>query len=203
MFHERVRRRWVLTANRPPIVTAADSVAIVGRLFALQLVGVDADGDALAYTLESGPPGLALNLRTGRISWRPTVSDIGSHDVTINVSDGFNSTLTCLTLSVHPPAAKLTTTSPDPRLAAWPNPFSAAVNMEIRGATPIAPIEAGLFDLTGQKLRTLRFAYLSGAAPTAVWDGTNDRGTQVGSGVYLAVVECNGSRLVRKLLCLR
>ncbi len=203
LFHERVRRRWVLFANRAPTITAADSVVIVGRLFALQLVGVDADGDALAYTLESGPQGLALNQRTGRISWRPTVSDLGSHELKINVSDGFNSTLSSFTLSVHRPAAKLSATSPDPHLVAWPNPFSAAVNLAIRGATTTVPVDAGLFDLAGQKLRTLRFDHLSAATPVAVWNGTNDRGAQVGSGVYLAVVEYNGRQLVRKLLCLR
>ena len=201
--NERVRRRWVFFANRPPTVTAADSVAIVGRLFALQLVGVDADGDTLAYTLVSGPPGLVMNLRTGRVFWRPTVFDIGSHELKINVSDGFNSTPASFALFVHRPAAKITTTSPDLRLVAWPNPFSTVVNVAIRGATPIAPVDVGLFDLTGQKLGTLRLAHLSDATPMAMWDGTNDRGAQVGSGVYLAVVDYNGSRLVRKLLCLR
>ena len=201
--NERVRRRWVLFANRPPTVTAADSVAIVGRLFGLQLVGVDTDGDTLAYILESGPQGLAMNLRTGRISWRPTVFDIGSHELKIKVSDGFNSTPASFTLFVRRPAAKITTRSPDLHLVAWPNPFSTVVNVALRGAPPIAPVDVGLFDLTGQKLRTLRLAHLSEATRMAMWDGTNDRGAQVGSGVYFAVVDYDGSRLVRKLLCLR
>ena len=114
-----------------------------------------------------------------------------------------NSTLSSFTLSVHRPAGKLSATSPDPHLVAWPNPFSAAVNLAIRGATTTVPVDVGLFDLTGQKLRTLRFDHFSAATPVAVWNGTNDRGAQVGSGVYLAVVEYNGRQLVRKLLCLR
>ena len=92
---------------------------------------------------------------------------------------------------------------PSAKFAAWPNPFSAAVKIEIRGTPSIDLPEACLFDLTGQKLRTLSFAYLSGTAPTAVWNGRDDRGAQVGSGIYLAVVEFNGTRLVRKLLRLR
>jgi hypothetical protein len=201
--NEQVRRQWVLTANRPPTITAGDSVAFVGRLFTLQLFGFDAEGDVLAYTLESGPPGLALNLRTGRISWRPTRADIGSHELMIDVSDGFNNTRTAMNLWVQQPSAKFAATSPDPQLMAWPNPFSTVVKIEIRGAPPVTLPAVCLFDLTGQKLRTLPFTHLAGAAPSAVWNGRSDLGAQVGSGIYLAVVEINGARLVRKLLCLR
>ncbi len=46
----------------------------------------DAD-DTLTYTLDSGPPGMSIDAVTGLIQWTPVVEQIGTHDITVRVTD--------------------------------------------------------------------------------------------------------------------
>ncbi|MGB0639953.1 MAG: MopE-related protein, partial [Myxococcota bacterium] len=44
--------------------------------------------DTHTWTVTEGPPTMAVNIETGRVSWTPTLSDVGSHTITLSVSDG-------------------------------------------------------------------------------------------------------------------
>ncbi|MEZ6135208.1 MAG: putative Ig domain-containing protein [Pirellulaceae bacterium] len=84
------------TDNRPPTITTVPNVEQeVERILLFDLLASDPDGDSLSYQLLSGattgalaPLGLTLNPATGRIAWRPTRNQLGSHEVTIRVVDG-------------------------------------------------------------------------------------------------------------------
>ena len=64
-------------------------------------------------------------------------------------------------------------------VASFPNPFSSATTLRL------APAGAGrgsirVFDASGKLVRVLETT----DSPSAVWDGTNDRGQETGPGVY-------------------
>ena len=84
----------------------------------------------------------------------------------------------------------------------YPNPFNPET--ALRYALPEAQgVRLEIYDLLGQKVRTL----VDGAQPPGsyrlVWDGRNDRGQAVASGVYLYRLKTPQFRHTRKMLLLR
>jgi Putative Ig domain len=74
--------------NRAPTVSGSPSTsAQVGTAYAFQPAASDADGDALAWTIENRPSWLSFNTATGRLSGTPTSASVASN-IIIRVSDG-------------------------------------------------------------------------------------------------------------------
>jgi hypothetical protein len=63
-----------------------------GSDWSLQLSASDSDlpAQVLSYKLVSGPSGMLVGTN-GMLSWKPTVSQVGVHPVTVSVSDGVTS----------------------------------------------------------------------------------------------------------------
>jgi hypothetical protein len=75
--------------NHVPVITStAVTDATVDVLYTYTLVATDADGDALTYTAPVLPAWLNFNSSTRVLSGIPAQDDLGSHDVTLEVSDG-------------------------------------------------------------------------------------------------------------------
>lgn len=79
----------ISTANSPPeIVSTAPTVAAVGGHYHYPVEAQDLDrGDALRFGLKQGPTGMYIDPVQGHVNFRPVASQLGSHDVTIQVSD--------------------------------------------------------------------------------------------------------------------
>jgi hypothetical protein len=74
-------------ANQAPTLTQpGNRSSTVGQAIALQLVGADANGDALTYSATGLPPGLIVDGASGLISG--TLTTAGTFNVTATVSDG-------------------------------------------------------------------------------------------------------------------
>ncbi len=71
-----------------------------------------------------------------------------------------------------------------PRLAAWPNPFNPRVTIAFHLAAPAAG-EIALYDLAGRRLATLARGDLPAGEQRRTWDGRDERGRLLPSGVYL------------------
>ena len=86
---------------------------------------------------------------------------------------------------------------------AYPNPFNPATTLRVFLPDP-AVIDLKVFDLAGRAVRVLR-----GATQTAagyhylVWDGRDEEGRRVGSGVYLVTMETAKFRDVRKVMLIK
>jgi hypothetical protein len=85
-----------------------------------------------------------------------------------------------------------------------PNPFNPATR--IAYVVPDGPpqdVSLVIYDVTGARVRTL----VDGAVPAgrheAVWDGRDNRGTQVGSGVYFYRMQQRGFTATKKMLLLK
>lgn len=84
----------------------------------------------------------------------------------------------------------------------WPNPFNPSTT--IRFSLPVsAPVELAVYNLQGQKVRTLVSGTLDWGRHAIVWDGTNDAGLQVASGSYFYRMHTQGFSEARKMLLLK
>ena len=88
-------------------------------------------------------------------------------------------------------------------MSAYPNPFNATTNIEFSLPTGgMASIE--IYDLSGRLIKTIgEDTYFAGGAYSSRWDGRDNSGRAVPSGIYLARVSCAGSSASRRLLLIK
>ncbi len=96
-----------INQNRSPAITSIPiAVAVVDLEYAYNPVAVDADGDALIWSLAAGPRGMSIDALSGKIRWKPDDQQLDTHIVTITATDPFlgqslndlNYTLAAITL---------------------------------------------------------------------------------------------------------
>lgn len=91
----------------------------------------------------------------------------------------------------------------------FPNPFGrgatfSAVGTAIEFELPRAgEVKLEIYDLLGQKIRTLVDQNRAAGIHRIVWDGKNDLGKTVASGIYLYVMATNDFRATKRMLLIR
>jgi hypothetical protein len=86
--------------------------------------------------------------------------------------------------------------------ANYPNPFNPSTT--IRYALPeTAGVRLVVYNALGQRVRTLVDAVQSAGAYSVSWDGRNDSGRSVSSGLYLYRIESRAFTSMRKMLLLK
>ncbi len=87
-------------------------------------------------------------------------------------------------------------------LSNYPNPFNPATT--IRYQIPSArSISLSIFDVRGRLIRTLESGMRASGPHTSLWNGRDDRGHAVASGVYYARLTGAGETLTRKIVMLK
>ena len=91
--------------------------------------------------------------------------------------------------------------------AAYPNPFSptiaGAMTVELVAAGS-GPIEVHIYDTRGRRVRTLyNNEAPGGVVPNLIWNGLDDRGNPMASGVYYLSAIQDGERSTQKIALLR
>ncbi|OPY75943.1 MAG: putative Ig domain protein [Syntrophorhabdus sp. PtaU1.Bin153] len=74
--------------NTVPEVTVEKGTAIEGDNLSYQVKAVDPDGDPLTYSLADAPSGMAVDAKTGVITWQVPAQDQGSYTVKVKIADG-------------------------------------------------------------------------------------------------------------------
>lgn len=98
-------------------------------------------------------------------------------------------------LQTAPPAFLLESVSP--------NPFSSSVTLDFSVAKAGDRFTLSIYDLRGRRVAILLNSSLASGTHSVVWDGRDDRGSLLPSGMYFARLQ-NGSRSsARKLLLIR
>jgi len=84
----------------------------------------------------------------------------------------------------------------------YPNPFNLATTIQyhLLGATRVS---LRIFDLTGQEVRCLVDEFLPAGPHSSLWDGRNQSGQGVSSGVYIYQIQAEGAILNRKALLVK
>lgn len=83
-----------------------------------------------------------------------------------------------------------------------PNPFNpqTAISYELAAA---APVELAIYDLKGARVRRLVSAPMPAGRHEAIWNGQDDTGARVASGVYLARFIAGDHREVKKVMMVK
>lgn len=84
----------------------------------------------------------------------------------------------------------------------YPNPFNPET--EIRFSLPIdGTMDLSIFNLQGQHIRTLARGQQTAGLKKVIWDGLDDKGNKVRSGIYLYHLQVKGYSLTRKMAFLQ
>jgi len=94
--------------------------------------------------------------------------------------------------------------SVDPRLTlrVVPNPFNPVTHLQY--SLPVSsPVRIGVYDLRGRCVRTLRDGVESEGRHTVAWDGNDDAGGRLASGLYLVRLSTSGGQVTRRAVLLK
>ena len=83
-----------------------------------------------------------------------------------------------------------------------PNPFNATTRISFT-ASRSGTASLSIHDMAGQRVRELRRGAVEAGEHTIEWDGTDESGRPVGSGVYLARLRLSGTVIVQLLALIR
>jgi len=79
----------VAPPNRPPVfVSTPVNLVHLGSRYDYEAGARDPDGDPLAYALVAAPASMSIDAANGKLQWTPWAGDLGTHVVTLTVSDG-------------------------------------------------------------------------------------------------------------------
>ncbi len=84
----------------------------------------------------------------------------------------------------------------------YPNPFNPQTTVAFDLATP-AGVDVAVYDLAGARVRTLVREQRPAGRHTVVWDGRDEAGRQVASGVYVARMVAGEIRALRKMVLVK
>jgi hypothetical protein len=87
-------------------------------------------------------------------------------------------------------------------LVASPNPFGDLTRISYT-LTRDTDVRLSIYDLSGQRVATLRNGHQPAGRSEAWWNGTNDRGMPLSPGIYMMELNAGPLRRVKKLVLLR
>jgi len=80
----------------------------------------------------------------------------------------------------------------------YPNPFNPTTTIQFQ--IPVSSwVEITIYNVNGRKMRTLLNCQCSAGMHSLTWNGLDDAGRQVSSGIYIYRLESNGIHEVRKM----
>ena len=81
---------------------------------------------------------------------------------------------------------------------AHPNPFnnSVSISFEIPNSKNV---NLSIFDMKGRNIRQMNLGVLSTGFHKVLWDGKNNFGNELPSGIYMAVLEVGGKINIQKI----
>ena len=83
-----------------------------------------------------------------------------------------------------------------------PNPFNPSTEIRFAVATA-GRVDLAVYDLTGRRIRTLVAASLPAGEHAVRWDGDDENGAPLASGLYLYRVTAGGQSQMRKMMLVK
>ena len=185
-----------------PLVQVRDSTLVVGGT---------ASGTAISRSGQGSLGVLAFEILEDFNSiTHLTITDIllRHADGTIqNQNTRYDGLLLASPRTLFPTAVELDETrAPQPRHTHleqnFPNPFNSFTTLRYQ-MEEAGRVRLEIFDLTGQKLRTLANTFQEPGFFTTRWDGTNQHGRRVSTGIYLVRLQARTITETKKLLLIK
>ena len=156
-------------------------------------------GSSIGVWLYDTANGAEINLFAGHT--RPVRCVAVSPDGTILARGSGDMTIRLLQLARLAAVSRATNTSLLPN---YPNPFNPETRMPYQLAKA-AEVTFTIYDMNGWKVRTLAVGHqpagvYQSRSRTAHWDGRNDAGEPVGSGVYWCTLDAGSYQETRKIV---
>jgi hypothetical protein len=189
-------------------VTRADFVGTGS--YSIGAGGRDQDGNMVAYIIDHTEGACNKNVgdyysivvRTGLV--------IGAGDIVFQTAG----TIDCGNLQIHQTPASLfgPTTLPVGEIGAqtsvallnraYPNPFSGSTNFAYRVANANTRVDVGVYNVAGRLVKTLAAGTQSEGTYTLTWNGADDAGVRMASGVYFLRSRVGNDSTVERVIYL-
>lgn len=161
------------------------------------------------FYVDNGETGAALFAQPGSITLSYKLKAV---DLQNNKSD-FSSMVSFHSGSADPPPESIANAGPGAisltgipaqflLLPNYPNPFNPTTTIAF-SLSEDGPVELTVYDLTGRKISTLANGYMEAGYHRAVWNGVDQQGKAVGSGVYVYQLKAGDQRFVKKMMLIK
>jgi hypothetical protein len=84
----------------------------------------------------------------------------------------------------------------------YPNPFNPTTEVTFRLGKAV-DVDLAIYSVTGQKVRTLVKGHQKAGEHTVTWNGMNDVGQRVASGVYFYTIEAGDFKAIKKMVLIK
>ncbi len=91
---------------------------------------------------------------------------------------------------------------PISHITVYPNPFNPTTTIAFN-TFATQEVELSLYNLKGQKVRTLYQGILNGGEHKLIWDGKDNNGRTVSSGIYFAKIQAGKYTQIRKMMLIK
>ena len=84
----------------------------------------------------------------------------------------------------------------------YPNPFNPVTNIRY-GLPRLSQVKIEIYNILGQKVRTLVDEQKEAGYYTTIWGGRNDYGAKVGSGIYIYRIQAGDFVRVKRMVLMK
>jgi hypothetical protein len=160
----------------------------------------DNNGDIISFA-RSNEDGEYSILNIPAENMNVTVSALGYNTVNDNISINGDESVN-YTMSVPLGNSDVVAESKKFSLNNYPNPFNPTTTISFSLASD-ENISLDIYNLKGQKVKSFINGFMSKGSHTVVWDGKDNNGKQVGSGIYFSRVKGEKTTSTHKMLLMK
>ncbi|MEW5702446.1 MAG: FlgD immunoglobulin-like domain containing protein [Candidatus Zixiibacteriota bacterium] len=196
----------------PPAFAFIPSQTVkVGQTLTFDVSATDPDGTIPSLSLPNPPANATLTDHhdgSGTFSFSPVAGQEGPLDVKFRASDGVWQSDTVVVVMVDAASAvrSLQTGEGVPSSyefgPSYPNPFNASTVIRF-GLPADRHVRLDVFDILGRRVRTLIDEDRPAGSYAVEWDGTDDRGSGLSTGVYLYRIQTSDFVRARSMVLLK
>jgi len=163
----------------------------------------DPDGDKLYVIMDKGPFGILYDNK--KLTWKPPV--LGEFEVSLIASDDRGGLDTCsfiITVIEAPVSVEESEKSPEEFVLKqnYPNPFNPHTVIEYE-IPKITNVTLQIYNPLGREIITLIDEVQYPGSYSVIWDGMDDLGNKVNSGIYLYKIKAGRYISTKKMILIK
>jgi hypothetical protein len=200
----------ILEVNDPPVLNPIGAKSVApNTTLTISISSSNPEGNNLitltASALPTGAEFVDKGYGNGTFTWTPADSQLGVHYVTFRAYDGELVDTEKVSISVETSVKEIHSFQLPTEFSLsqnYPNPFNPSTTIEF--ALPTAShVNITVYNVLGQKVRTLVDEYLPAGYKSVVWNGDDGYGRQIASGIYFYMMTAKNYQSSKKLILLK